>query len=98
MFSLWHSGVRLRRLVPPILDLTGEPAEVCRQGSHAIRIFTPHHTTASAIKMQVAVKAFSKADEAIAVLSFAYPDEKLCDSVGGSQDRESGCKQPRAVA
>ena len=25
--------------------------------------------------MQVAVKAFSKADEAIAMLSFAYPDE-----------------------
>jgi hypothetical protein len=43
--------------------------------SHAIRIFIPHHTTASAITIQVAVKAFSKADEAIAMLSFAYPDE-----------------------
>jgi hypothetical protein len=37
----------------------------------------PHHTTASAITitMDVVVKAFSKADEAIAMLSFAYPDE-----------------------
>jgi hypothetical protein len=43
--------------------------------SHAIRIFIPHHTTASAITRQVAVKAFSKADEAIAMLSFAYPNE-----------------------
>ena len=43
--------------------------------SHAIRIFIPHHTTASAITRQVAVKAFSKADEAIAMLSFAYPGE-----------------------
>jgi hypothetical protein len=44
--------------------------------------------------MQVAVKAFSKADEAIAVLSFAYPDKTLCDSVGVSQDQESRSKQP----
>jgi len=44
--------------------------------------------------MQVAVKAFSKADEAIAMLSFAYPDETLCDSVGVPQDRESRSKQP----
>lgn len=43
---------------------------------------------------QVAVKAFSKADEAIAMLSFAYPDETLCDSVGVPQDRESRSKQP----
>jgi hypothetical protein len=43
--------------------------------SYAIRILIPHHTTANAITMQVAVKAFSKADEAIAMLSFAYPDE-----------------------
>jgi hypothetical protein len=31
--------------------------------------------------MQVAVRAFSKADEAIAMLSFAYPEETLGDSV-----------------
>jgi hypothetical protein len=43
--------------------------------SYAIRILIPHHTTASAITTQVAVKAFSKADEAIAMLSFAYPGE-----------------------
>ena len=35
--------------------------------------------------MQVAVRAFSKADEAIAVLSFAYPGEKLGDSIGEPQ-------------
>ena len=43
--------------------------------SYVIRILIPHPTTASAITKQVAVKAFSKADEAIALLSFAYPDE-----------------------
>lgn len=37
--------------------------------------FIPHPTTTSATTMLVAVKAFSKADEAIALLSFAYPDE-----------------------
>jgi hypothetical protein len=43
--------------------------------SYAIRILIPHHTTASAIIIQVAARASSKADEAIAMLSFAYPDE-----------------------
>ena len=40
-----------------------------------MRILIPHHTTATAIMMQAAVRAFSKADEAIAMLSFAYPGE-----------------------
>jgi hypothetical protein len=56
----------------------GRSGSRCPQGSllaYAIRIFIPHHTTASAITMDVVVKAFSKADEAIAMLSFAYPDE-----------------------
>lgn len=54
-----------------------KPARCNRAGllSHVRRILIPHHTTASAITMLVAVKAFSKADEAIAMLSFAYPDE-----------------------
>jgi hypothetical protein len=43
--------------------------------------------------MLVAVKAFSKADEAIAMLSFAYPDEILCDSVEAPQHREGRSKQ-----
>jgi hypothetical protein len=43
--------------------------------SYARRILIPHPTTTSATTMLVAVKAFSKADEAIALLSFAYPDE-----------------------
>jgi hypothetical protein len=42
---------------------------------YAARIAIPQPTTASAIMIQVAVKAFSKADEAIAMLSFAYPGE-----------------------
>jgi hypothetical protein len=42
---------------------------------YAARIAIPHPTTASAIRMQVAVKAFSKADEGIVMLSFAYPAE-----------------------
>src|SRR3984957_7019821 len=59
-------------------DRTNHPdkAKAAREGQPAlytIRIFIPHHTTASAIMKQVAVKAFSKADEAIAMLSFAYP-------------------------
>jgi len=52
---------------------------------YAARIFIPHQTTASAIRMQVAVRAFSKADEAIAVLSFAYPGKTLSDSTGEPQ-------------
>jgi hypothetical protein len=40
----------------------------------------PHQTTASAITMQVAVRAFSKADEGMVLLSFAYPAETLNDS------------------
>ncbi|MGA8902807.1 MAG: hypothetical protein WB528_25465 [Bradyrhizobium sp.] len=43
--------------------------------------------------MVVAVKAFSKADEAIALLSFAYPGEILCDSVVAPQHRERGSQQ-----
>lgn len=35
--------------------------------------------------MQAAVRAFSKADEAIAMLSFAYPEETLGDSLGEMQ-------------
>jgi hypothetical protein len=34
----------------------------------------------TATTMQVAVSAFSKADEAITMLSFAYPEETLGDS------------------
>jgi len=34
---------------------------------------------------QAAVRAFSKADEAIAMLSFAYPEETLSDSIGARQ-------------
>ena len=52
---------------------------------YAARIFIPHQTTASAIRIQVAVRAFSKADEAIAVLSFAYPGKTLGDSTGEPQ-------------
>ena len=52
---------------------------------YAARIFIPHQTTASAIRMQVAVRACSKADEAIAVLSFAYPGKTLSDSTGEPQ-------------
>jgi hypothetical protein len=92
MFSLWHSGSEITASRQSSIARENRPK--CQQSSHAIRIFTPHHTTASAIKMQVAVNAFSKADEAIDVLSFAYPDETLCDSVGVSQDRESRSKQP----
>lgn len=47
---------------------------------YAARIAIPHPTTASAIRMQVAVKAFSKADEGIVMLSFAYPAKRLRDS------------------
>ena len=43
--------------------------------------------------MQVAVKAFSKADEAIAMLSFAYPDKILRDSVRASQRRQRQSQQ-----
>ena len=42
----------------------------------------PHHTTATAITMHATVRAFSKADEAITMLSFAYPGETLSDSIG----------------
>jgi hypothetical protein len=52
---------------------------------YVARIFIPHQTTASAIRMHVAVRAFSKADEAIAMLSFAYPAETLGDSRGRRQ-------------
>jgi hypothetical protein len=31
------------------------------------------------------VRAFSKADEAIVMLSFAYPEETLSDSIGDKQ-------------
>jgi hypothetical protein len=67
----WRSKSRNRTNHP-------DKAKAAREGQPAfytIRIFIPHHTTASAIMKQVAVKAFSKADEAIAMLSFAYPGE-----------------------
>ncbi len=35
--------------------------------------------------MQATVRAFSKADEAIVMLSFAYPGETLGDSIGDTQ-------------
>jgi hypothetical protein len=63
-------------------DLPAQGSDLLR---YAARIFIPHQTTASAIRMQVAVRAFSKADEAIAVLSFAYPGETLGDSTGEPQ-------------
>jgi hypothetical protein len=47
----------------------------CNLLCYAARIAIAHPTTASAIRMQVAVKAFSKADEGIVMLSFAYPGE-----------------------
>ena len=63
-------------------DLLAQGSDLLR---YAARILIPHQTTASAIRMQVAVRAFSKADEAIAVLSFAYPGETLSDSTGEPQ-------------
>ncbi|SHN86381.1 hypothetical protein SAMN05444170_6664 [Bradyrhizobium erythrophlei] len=69
------AGVALHDLLAPGSDLL----------RYAARIFIPHQTTASAIRTQVAVRAFSKADEAIAVLSFAYPGETLSDSTGEPQ-------------
>jgi hypothetical protein len=77
LFALWRSGARPRHQAPPIFDREGEAGQAASKAacSYAIRILIPHHTTASAITTQVAVKAFSKADEAIAMLSFAYPDE-----------------------
>src|SRR3569832_554331 len=49
---------------------------------YAARILIPHQTTASAITMHVAVRAFSKADDCMVLLSFAYPGETLSDSNG----------------
>ena len=69
------AGVALR-------DLPAQGSGLLR---YAARIFIPHQTTASAIRMQVAVRACSKADEAIAVLSFAYPGKTLGDSTGAPQ-------------
>jgi hypothetical protein len=43
--------------------------------------------------MQAAVRAFSKADEAIVMLSFAYPGKNLFDSTGVLQCRESNHQQ-----
>jgi len=60
------------------------PTGIHRQ---AARIAIPHHTTATAIMMQATVRAFSKADEAIAMLSFAYPVQTLNDSISGLQLR-----------
>jgi hypothetical protein len=37
------------------------------------------------MRIQAAVRAFSKADEAIAMLSFAYPGETLGDSTAEPQ-------------
>lgn len=51
---------------------------------YAARIMIPHHTTATAMTMQATVRPF-KADEAIIMLSFAYPKETLDDSKGGEQ-------------
>jgi hypothetical protein len=47
--------------------------------------------------MQVAVRAFSKADELIAMLSFAYPAEKLSDSIADPQRCKGRYEQPDAI-
>jgi hypothetical protein len=60
---------------------------------YAARILMPHHTTAIAIAMLAAVRAFSKADEAIIMLSFAYPERNLFDSTVVAQRRESNHQQ-----
>ena len=45
--------------------------------------------------MQVAVRAFSKADEAIAMLSFAYPKETLGDSAAIPQRHKGRYQQAK---
>ncbi|WP_298261451.1 hypothetical protein [Bradyrhizobium sp.] len=75
----------------------GKTVAACLRGSqlaHATRIFIPQHTTTSATMMQVAVRAFSKADEAIAMLSFAYPTETLGDSAAIPQLGNGRYQQP----
>jgi hypothetical protein len=62
-----------------------EPAAVKQRSLYAARIFIPQHTTATAMTMQATVRAFSKADEAIVMLSFAYPGQTLSDSLGDRQ-------------
>ena len=52
------------------VEIVEYEAAVC---AYAARIAIPHNTTANALMKQAAVKAISKADEAIAMLSFAYP-------------------------
>ena len=49
---------------------------------YAARILIPHQTTAIAMTIHVAARAFSKADEGMVLLSFAYPGETLSDSNG----------------
>ena len=44
--------------------------------------------------MQVAVRAFSKADEAITMLSFAYPEQTLGDSIAMPQRGKGRYQQP----
>jgi hypothetical protein len=44
--------------------------------SQATRMLIPHQTTATAMMMQVTVRAFSMADEGIVMLSFAYPSKR----------------------
>src|ERR1700761_6018514 len=60
---------------------------------YAAKILMPHHTTASAIAMLAAVRAFSKADETIVMLSFAYPARTLFDSVVVAQRHDSNHQQ-----
>jgi hypothetical protein len=73
---------RLNRIDDEARAARNRPA---RARCQATRIAIPHHTTATAIAMQATVRAFSKADEAIAMLSFAYPEQMLIDSISGVQ-------------
>ena len=71
----------------------GHPLRV-RLPGYAARILIPQHTTITATIMQVAVSAFSKADEAIVMLSFAYPEQTLGDSAANPQLGKAGYQQP----
>jgi hypothetical protein len=90
--ALHRDGVLL-----DLVDRSSESGRAKARRPHAARMAIPHHTTASAITMQAAVRAFSKADEAILMLSFAYPDRTLCDSIGVVQCCEDRCTQPVQV-
>src|SRR3569832_2403867 len=52
---------------------------------YAARILIPHQTTARAITMHVAVRAFSKADDCMVLLSFAYPGGARGGAGGGGR-------------